>query len=71
MFFAVGDGPAFFDAEVVDGEDVRAAETEDQEHFDGPGTDAADGDKALDEFLVREFFGLLQSGDDAFDRFLG
>ena len=44
VFFAVGDGPAFFYAEVVDGENVRAAEAEDQKHFYGPGADAADGD---------------------------
>src|SRR5437762_4494075 len=33
VFFAVGDGPTFLDAEIVDGENVGAAETEDQEHF--------------------------------------
>ena len=70
MLFAVGDGPAFFDAEVVDGKDVGAAEAEDQEHFDGPGADAADGDEALDEFFVGEFFGLFKGGDDAVDGFL-
>src|SRR6267154_6827613 len=71
VFFAVGDGPAFFYAQVVDGEDVGAAEAEDQEHFDGPGADAANGDEAFDEFFVGEFFGLLEGGDDANDRFLG
>jgi len=70
VLFAVGDGPAFFDAEVVDGEDVGAAQTEDQEHFDGPGADAADGDQAFDEFFVGEFFGLLEGGDDAVEGFL-
>src|SRR5713101_9464978 len=70
MLLAVGDGPAFFDAEVVDGENVGAAEAEDQKHFDGPGADAADGDEALDEFFVGEFFGLLVGGDDAVDGFL-
>src|SRR5467141_1410396 len=70
VFFAVGDGPAFFDAEVVDGEDVRTAEAEDQEHFDGPGTDAADGDETLDELFVGELLGLFERGDDALDRFL-
>ena len=43
VLFAVGDGPAFFYAEVVDGENVGAAEAENQKHFDGPGADAADG----------------------------
>ncbi len=70
VFFAVGDGPAFFDAEVVDGEDVGAAEAEDQEHFDGPGTDTADADEALDEFFVGESCGLLEGRDDAVDGFL-
>ncbi len=71
VFFAVGDGPAFLYAEVVDGKDVGAAEAEDQEHFDGPGADTADGDEALDEFFVREFFGFIECGDDAFDGFFG
>ncbi len=71
VFSAVGDGPAFFDAEVVDGQDVGAAKAEDQEHFDGPSADAANGDEALDEFFVGEFFGLLEGGDDTVDGFLG
>src|SRR6266851_7527291 len=70
MLFAVGDGPAFFDAEVVDGENVGAAEAEDQEHFDGPGADAADRDETFDELFVGEFFGLFEGGDDAVDGFL-
>src|SRR5712692_7336354 len=52
VLLAVGDGPAFFDAEVVDGEDVGTAEAENQKHFDGPGANAADGDEALDELFV-------------------
>jgi len=68
--FAVGDGPAFFHSEVVDGEDVRAAEAEDQKHFDGPGADAADGDEAFDEFFVGEGLRLFECGDNALDRFL-
>ncbi len=70
VLFAVGDGPAFFDAEVVDGENVGAAEAEDQEHFDGPGADAADGDEAFDELFVGELLGLFEGGDDAVDGFL-
>ena len=70
MLLAVGDGPAFFDAKVVYGEDVWAAEAEDQKHFDGPGADAADGDEALDELVVGHFFGLFEGGDDAVDGFL-
>ncbi len=70
VFFAVGDGPAFLDAEVVDGKDIGAAEAEDQKHFDGPSADAANGDEALDEFFVGKPLGLFQSGDDAVDGFL-
>jgi len=49
----------------VDREDVGAAEAEDQEHFDGPGADAADGDEAFDEFFVGQFFACSRVGDDA------
>jgi len=69
VFFAVGDGPAFLYAEVVDGENVGAAEPENQKHFDRPGADAADGGEAFDEFFVGEFLRVLESGDDAFDGF--
>src|SRR6266702_1263891 len=70
VLFAVGDGPALPDAEVVDGENVGTAEAEDQEHLDGPGPDAADGNKAFDEFFVGQFVGFFQRRDDAFDGFL-
>jgi len=69
MFFAVGDGPAFLHAEVVDGENIGAAEAEHQEHFHGPGADAADGGQALDEFLIGEFLRVIKRGDYAFDCF--
>jgi hypothetical protein len=70
VFFVVGDGPAFLDAKVVDGEDIGAAEAEDQEHFDGPCADAADGNEAFDQFVVGEFQGLFVGGHDAVDGFL-
>jgi len=70
MFFVVGDGPAFFDPEVVDGENVGAAEAEDEEHLDGPGADAADGGEALDEVFVGELAGVFEGGDDAVEGFL-
>src|SRR5229473_6449630 len=70
VLLAVGDGPALPDAEVVDGENVGAAETEDQKHLDGPGPDAADGNKAFDELLVGQFVGFFERRDDAFDGFL-
>jgi hypothetical protein len=67
---AVGNGPALFYAEVMDGEHVGAAEAEDEKHFDGPGADATDADKALNEFLVRHGQSLFVSGNDAVDGFL-
>ncbi len=71
VFFAVGDGPAFLYAKVVDGENVGAAEAENQKHFDRPGADAADGGEALDEFFIGEFVRVFERGDDAFDGFFG
>src|SRR5271157_2351786 len=38
---AIREREAFLHAVVVDGEHVRASEAENQEHFDGPGADAA------------------------------
>src|SRR6266851_159912 len=48
VLLAVSYGPTLLHSEVVDGEDVGAAEIEDEEHLDGPGADAADGVQALD-----------------------
>ena len=59
VFFAVSGGPAFLHAEVVDRENIGAAQAKNQKHFDGPGADAANRDEALNEFLVGEFFGFL------------
>ena len=70
VLLAVGDGPAFFDAEIMDGENVRAAKAEDQKHFDGPRADAVDGNETLDELFVGEVSGLFERGDDAVDGFL-
>ena len=68
VFFAVGDGPAFLYAEVVDGENVGATEAENQKHFNCPGADAADGSQALDEFFVGEFLCVFECRHDPFDR---
>ena len=70
VLLAIGDGPAFLDAEIVDGENVRAAKAEDQKHFDGPRADAVDGNETLDELFVGEVSGLFECGDDAVDGFL-
>ena len=69
VFFAVGDGPAFLHAEVMNRQNVRATKAENQKHFDGPGADATNGDEALDELFIGESFGLFEGGDDAFDGF--
>ncbi len=70
VLFAVSDRPTFLHAEVVDGKNVRTAQAENQKHFDGPRADAANGDEALDEFFVGEFFGFFERRDDAADGFL-
>jgi hypothetical protein len=49
---------------------VRTAQTENQEHVDGPETYAADGGEARQDFVVGEFFDFFHAGDDAFDGFL-
>jgi len=71
VFLAVGDRPAFLHAEIMDGENIRAAKAENQKHFDGPGADASNGDESLDEFFVGEFFRFFEGRDDAFDGFFG
>src|SRR6202041_2689059 len=48
FFFAVGEGETFLHAVIVDGQHVGSAQAEDQKHFNGPRTDAAHGDEALD-----------------------
>ena len=55
---AVGDLEAVTDAEIVDRQDVRASELEDQQHFDCPAADSADGRQPLDDFIVGEFVDL-------------
>src|SRR6266704_2640677 len=58
-------------SEVVDGQHVGPAEAEDQKHFDGPNTDASDGDEPLDERFVGHLVSLFESGDDARQGFAG
>ena len=49
---------------------TSGAQVEDQEHFDRPRADAADGDEAFDEFFIGHGFELFARGDDAVDSFL-
>ena len=58
-----GERKALADAVVGDGENVWAAHAEDEEHFDGPGADAADLGEVLDDFGVGHFFDGGVGGD--------
>jgi hypothetical protein len=66
----VGERETFLHPVVVNREHVRAPETENQKHFDGPGADAFYGNEARDEFFVGERAGGFESRDDAVDGFL-
>ena len=69
--FAEGEGEAFADAVVVYGEDVGAAEAEDEEHFDGPAPDAAYCGEVLDDGFVGHPTDADEGGDGAIDGFCG
>ena len=69
--FAEGEGEAFADAVVVDGEDVGAAEAEDQQHFYGPAADAADLREVFDDGFVGHAADVSEIGDGAVDGFGG
>jgi hypothetical protein len=62
---AEGEGKAFADAVVVDGEDVGAAETEDEEHLDGPFSDAPYLRKVRHDGFVGHAANLSEGGDGA------
>jgi len=65
--FAEGEGEAFADAVVGDGEDVGAAEAEDEEHLDGPAADAAHLGEVVDDVVVGHLADGRQRGDGAVD----
>ena len=69
--FAEGESEAFADAVVIDGKDVGAAETGDEEHLDGPAADAADLREVLDDSFVGHTANAGESGDGAVDGFGG
>ena len=71
VLFAVGDGPSFFHAEIVDRKNVGPAQTENQKHFDGPDADSADGDEALDQLFIGQIERFIVRGNDAGERFGG
>ena len=66
-----GEGESFADTVVGDGEDVGAAEAEDEEHLDGPDADAADLGEAFDNLLVGKAANPGEAGDGAVDGFGG
>src|ERR1700760_893270 len=55
-----GEREAFADAVIVDRQDVRAAEAEDEKHLDGPAADTAHLGEVLDDVLIRH---LLDHGE--------
>ena len=67
----VGKGEAFADAEVGGGKDVGAAETEEEQHFDGPFADAADLGEVVDDGFVGHAANLGEGGDGAIEGFGG
>jgi hypothetical protein len=69
--FAEGEGEAFADAVIVDGEDIGAAEAEDEEHFYGPATDAADLCEVFDDGFVGHTTDVFEIWDGAVDGFGG
>ena len=66
-----GEGEALADAVVAGGEDVGAAEAEDEEHLDGPLADAADLGEVVDDGLVVHAADAGKGGDGAVERFGG
>ncbi len=66
-----GEGEAFADGVVVDGEDIGAAEAEDEEHFDGPAADAADLREVLDDLVIGHATNTGEGGDGAVEGFGG
>lgn len=66
-----GEGEAFADAVVVDGEDVGTAEAEDQEHFNGPSAYAANLYEMFDDGFVGHAADVFEIGDGAVDGLCG
>ncbi len=64
-----GEGEAFADAVVGGGEDVGAAEAEDEEHLDGPAADAADLGELADDGFVGHAADAGKGWDGAVERF--
>ena len=68
---AEGEGEAFADAVVVDGEDVGPAEAEEEHHLDGPFADAANLGEVGDDVVVGHATDAGEGGDGAVEGFGG
>jgi hypothetical protein len=68
---AEGEGEAFADAVVAGGEDVGAAEAEDEQHLDGPAADAADLREVVDDGCVGHAADAGEGGDGTVEGFGG
>ena len=66
-----GEGEAFADAVVAGGEDVGAAEAEDEEHLDGPFADTANLGEVVNDGLVIHATNAGEGGDGAVESFGG
>ncbi len=64
-----GEGESFANTVVGDGEDVGAAEAEDEEHLDGPDADTANFGEAFDNLLVGKTANPGEGGHGAVDGF--
>jgi len=69
--FAEGEGEAFADSIVGDGQDVGAAEAEDEEHLNGPAADSADLREVFDDVFVGHAADTNECGDGSVDGFGG
>jgi hypothetical protein len=66
-----GEGEAFADAVVAGGEDVRASQSKDEEHFDGPLANAADLGEVVDDGFIGHAADAGQGGYGAVEGFGG
>src|ERR1700749_591912 len=66
-----GECKAFANAVIVDRQDVRTAEAEDEKHLDGPAADAAHLGKVLDDVLVRHLLDHGECRDGSIEGFGG
>src|ERR1700749_798369 len=66
-----GECKAFADTVIVDRQDIRTAEAEDEKHLAGPAADAAHLGKVLDDVLVRHLLDHGECGNGSVEGFGG